>query len=696
MAALDELAKVEERTRRRPTGSRLIRVTLCLTAVASALGWVTFGHPRLTVVLALGAVVHVSYWYLRILVDAELRTRPRWRSWATEWVAKVTAVTAAICLMAGVVLWHLTKDVGLVLYVGAMALYICIGILVSRWRKRLKGQSSGGLYVLGTAFAIGIVSLVVATVDVSGTWLFGVGLALLAIPVGLALVADRLVGLRGTSEAYAIPWGIAAIAAGLAGLGLAGIGAYQALGLTIGVIVIVALIASDTSHDIVLVLVAITLVWSLKPQSSHALMDPKAGTATHPHPTIVALGDSYMSGEGATVYYAGTNHNGGGLDRNECRRSPTAYPVLVQQQLEANHRELLFLACSGAKAENLTSKAQFPEEPISPWKNRGQELPDEPRGGAQIPQAIDAIAALDLDPEVVLVSIGGNDAGFGDVGQACGLPGDCSLMGQLWLNQLRRKGRSDGIDRRVRAAYLDIRSTFPNARVLVVPYPVPLNESGCKGSLLRPNEHRFLVGYVRALDRVLEEQASAVGFDFLSSGVDVFTRKRVRVCDTNPSKAAVNQLAASPVSGVFLQQVSPRGWFHNAFHPTEKGHQLIADLVTEWVQHPPARPEKPSRAALSIEGIMGYGFDNCASTIRQPSTCYSNLGPWKISGVIRLLWATLVPVLLLVAGAMLVAVAAMRRWHERVARALATGLDQPTGRGSGISDGSSTSGRSPV
>ena len=50
--------------------------------------------------------------------------------------------------------------------------------------------------------------------------------------------------------------------------------------------------------------------------------------------------------------------------------------------------------------------------------------------------------------------------------------------------------------------------------------------------------------------------------------------RRVRICDVAPSKAAVNQLAASPVAGVFLQQVSPRGWFHNTFHPNEQGHEI--------------------------------------------------------------------------------------------------------------------------
>ncbi|MEO6628674.1 MAG: hypothetical protein ABIP03_08910, partial [Aquihabitans sp.] len=267
MAALDALARVEESTRRREPSSRRLRFGLCVAAVAGAAGWVLFGHPRLSVVLVLGGVVHLSYWYLRILVNAELRDRPEWRSWSTTGITKATALIALVCFLAGFLLWHLTKDAGLVLYLGAITMYVCIGIVMSRWRRRLNGGTSQGYFILGTAFALGVVLLGVATVTVSGIWLIGVGGALLATPIGLALVADKLVRLRELRDSAAIPWGMAAVAAGLAGLGLGGLGAYQALGLTLGVIVIVALIASKTSHDIVLILVAITLVWSLKPSS---------------------------------------------------------------------------------------------------------------------------------------------------------------------------------------------------------------------------------------------------------------------------------------------------------------------------------------------------------------------------------------------------------------------------------------------
>jgi len=64
--------------------------------------------------------------------------------------------------------------------------------------------------------------------------------------------------------------------------------------------------------------------------------------------SIVTFGDSYISGEGASRFYPGTDQRGD--DRNECRRAPSAYPVLLAERLDAS---LDFLACSGAKLRHI-------------------------------------------------------------------------------------------------------------------------------------------------------------------------------------------------------------------------------------------------------------------------------------------------------------------------------------------------------
>ena len=70
---------------------------------------------------------------------------------------------------------------------------------------------------------------------------------------------------------------------------------------------------------------------------------------------IVALGDSYMSGEGAGTFFRGTDRG----RSDACRRAPTAYPVRVARALAARPPArydgacLTFVACSGARTWNI-------------------------------------------------------------------------------------------------------------------------------------------------------------------------------------------------------------------------------------------------------------------------------------------------------------------------------------------------------
>ena len=67
---------------------------------------------------------------------------------------------------------------------------------------------------------------------------------------------------------------------------------------------------------------------------------------------MVAMGDSFMSGEGAPTYFKGTNTKG----KNQCRRAPTSYAArLVGSHAAVVPDHLVFLACSGAVAVNIYS-----------------------------------------------------------------------------------------------------------------------------------------------------------------------------------------------------------------------------------------------------------------------------------------------------------------------------------------------------
>jgi lysophospholipase L1-like esterase len=109
----------------------------------------------------------------------------------------------------------------------------------------------------------------------------------------------------------------------------------------------------------------------------------------------VAMGDSYSSGEANDPFDAGTV-----VDGNGCHRSSLAWPRYLGVSSEWH------LACSGAVIENLTS-GQMPAAP----DNQGQI--------ARLRAIENGLAASGRHVDVVTLTIGGNDVGFGTIVRDC-------------------------------------------------------------------------------------------------------------------------------------------------------------------------------------------------------------------------------------------------------------------------------------
>jgi lysophospholipase L1-like esterase len=148
---------------------------------------------------------------------------------------------------------------------------------------------------------------------------------------------------------------------------------------------------------------------------------------------MVALGDSFVAGEGASPYDEASGR---------CRRSPTTWPRVLDE-LDDGYQLVDLRACGGARTEHL----------LEPWTDRDQP--------AQIPQEPDP--SVDL----VVLMIGGNDAGFGDVSLQCvfldcsGVPASAGWQGKLaTLSQTLAE-----------QVYPRLRTAYPEARLVHVTYP---------------------------------------------------------------------------------------------------------------------------------------------------------------------------------------------------------------------------------
>lgn len=242
----------------------------------------------------------------------------------------------------------------------------------------------------------------------------------------------------------------------------------------------------------------------------------------------VSLGDSFPAGEGLPGV------------TGPCRRSPLAYPNLLAQRtnlLPSLH------ACSGATTDDVLERGRHPEE-----------------GRPQI----EWVAP---DTDVVTLTVGGNDVGFGRVVGAC-------LARAMPCSRLDREvgTRLLGLRERLEVVTREIRRRVPDARLLVVGYPHLIADSGqvdldrCRSlggsssdSRITEEEVEWLREKGDALNAAMRDAALGVGARYVD--------------------------AAGPFAG--HEACTPVPWMTGlveedgggSFHPNAAGHEALARLV---------------------------------------------------------------------------------------------------------------------
>jgi lysophospholipase L1-like esterase len=493
------------------------------------------------------------------------------------------------------------------------------------------------LVVCGLAVAAGLATasspgLTVPVVAVAG--------GLLLSPVGISLLTEDLLT-RGVSNGWVVAGvGGVVLAAGVVLLAVQNVHPVLLVWLTIGVLVLVVAIASNTEADVIIVAAVVVLVWALAPRD--AAMAPPVVTEAG-QTVLVAMGDSFISGEGAPRFYEGTNVRG----ENECRRAPTAYPVLLAERGVEGAQGLVFVACSGARADPATG-----------------QLAD------QISQARAQLEAGRLTPSMVLVSIGGNDAWFGHIATTCVLPGDCSKIGQRWLDHLGTLGPT------LDAAYTLLRTELGDlgAPIVVVPYANPIAGVGCEASTFTMAEHRFLHAYTEELNVQIMDAAKRNGLNVATTMRAALRKTSLRLCDAPADQVGVNFLAANPVAGVLRDRVNPRHWFHNSLHPNPRGHQALADVFEQWrarfdelpAPGPEPQPNAGRPVVPRLEILIGDPrFDHCGRADTELTFCEKTTAQWRFDETLRTVRLAAVPLLALAVGAWLLSLAALARLRDR-------------------------------
>jgi lysophospholipase L1-like esterase len=252
------------------------------------------------------------------------------------------------------------------------------------------------------------------------------------------------------------------------------------------------------------------------PPTSAPPSPPSPPTPPTPR-TYVALGDSYAAGTGTSA------------PADACERTANAYPALFAAAQKVP--SFTSVACGGARVADVSGK--------------------------QVP-------SLSHEADLVTLTVGGNDVGFGAIGAGCvrGTPAQCRAT----------VGRGEALIRDELPARLNgllgrIRAVAPYARVVVLGYPRLFDAARC-AQLGAPFDAGNLAQVNRVIDRLAEVTAASAA------------RAGAQFVDMRAAFAGHEACAQDS----WINLLTPKG----ALHPNDKGHQAhLAELGRALTGPPP-------------------------------------------------------------------------------------------------------------
>ncbi|PZF95297.1 GDSL-type esterase/lipase family protein [Micromonospora endophytica] len=328
-----------------------------------------------------------------------------------------------------------------------------------------------------------------------------------------------------------------------------------------------------------------------------------------PRHFVVAMGDSYGSGEGAGGYYYETDNNYGSHAWNACRRTNRSWQMLtrlpgssssIRDRVAAHdpNVDFQFVSCSGAKAEQMrgTSTPNYWQNPPGAIGNYHHSAEGQFREMSQIESG-----ALDANTTLVLLSAGGNDANFPGTMSTCAIE---SCDNPSYESLIRQ--HIDNSHSQVRQLINAVAARAPNATIMLAGYPrlfADYHLDLCVFGRFTSGEMSMInrmALYMRDGQRNLVDQARSAGIrvqftDMVEGLLDQGTCRKYDVGHDILVPDDINSVVAGPTSEGDFRIISGDdyatcvGWITGglnvcisraSFHPKDTGNVTYANAVT--------------------------------------------------------------------------------------------------------------------
>ena len=282
----------------------------------------------------------------------------------------------------------------------------------------------------------------------------------------------------------------------------------------------------------------------------------------------LALGDSYISGEGAFDYISGTD-----IQINKCHLSYLSYPFLIGQELNFNSPHSV--ACSGATTNDIVNTSssyvgQADRKNKTTRANWDQTGQSELALSSFLPGYVDQLDFVSrYQPKNITVSIGGNNVNMIGTLKQC-----------IWFKTCMEtyEDRLEFINT-VNSDFNDIEKTYekiknagpPDMRVYAIGYPQIAKPGGDCGLNVHLNSDEVLFASqaIDYLDSVVKAAAAKAGVFYVDAEDALYGH---RLCEAKPGSVSVNGITAG-------NDIGPIG--SESFHPNAFGHELMENRVLE-------------------------------------------------------------------------------------------------------------------